>query len=254
MRWAALRRVGVSGVGHIAGQYAQLGREHRSMQMLFRAVLRSRPGMVLGLALGLTALSGHGPGHAHDGVVHATPEEAAAHAASPGAAAPTPGLPFPVDIKPEFALTDHTGRAVTQDDYAGKPMAIFFGYANCEAICSVALPRLGAALDLLGPDASGLAPLLITVDPARDTVQAMGPALAKWSPHLIGLTGSEAALAAARQAFQVEAKKVTEDLNGNPVYAHGSFIYLIGGDGKVLTLMPPILGPERMAEIIRSYL
>lgn len=188
------------------------------------------------------------PALAHDGVDHKTPAEAAAHAAA------TPALPFPVDIEARFRLTDQTGRAVTEADFAGRPMAVFFGYANCEAICSVALPRLGAALDMLGEKADGLAALLITVDPARDTVETMGPALAKWSPHLVGLTGSEAALADARAAFQVEASQVGEDFEGRPIYAHGSFVYLIGPDGKVLTLLPPILGPERMAEIIGSYL
>ena len=87
-----------------------------------------------------------GPALAHDGVKHASPEEATAHRAETGAAvgAPTPALPFPVDIRAEFSLIDQDGLAVTQDDFAGKPMAIFFGYANCEAICSVALPRLGS--------------------------------------------------------------------------------------------------------------
>ncbi|MEM6623318.1 MAG: SCO family protein [Pseudomonadota bacterium] len=164
------------------------------------------------------------------------------------------GLPFPVEIQAKFALTEHTGRDVTEASYDGKAMVIFFGYATCEAICSVALPRLGEAIDLMGADADRVAPLVITVDPGRDTVEAMGPALAKWHHSLIGLTGSEAALAAARDAFQVEAEKVFDDPEGNPVYAHGSFIYLVGQDGKVLTLLPPILGPERMAEIIRSYL
>ena len=132
-------------------------------------------------------------------------------------------------------------------------MAIFFGYASCEAICSVALPRLGQALDLLGPKGTVLAPILITVDPARDTPEAMGPALARWHPRLIGLTGSEAALAEARAAFQVEASEVFQGPDG-PVYAHGSFIYLVGPDGRVLTLVPPVLGPERMAEVIAGYL
>lgn len=194
------------------------------------------------LALGL-------PASAHDGVVHRSESEAAAHAATS-----TPALPFPVDIRAEFDLIDQSGRPVTQADFAGRPMAIFFGYASCEQICSVALPRLGAALDLLGEEGAELTPLLITVDPARDTPEAMGPALAKWHPRLIGLTGSEQALAAARTAFQVEAKKIFDDADGNPVYAHGSFIYLVGGDGKVLTLLPPILAPERMAEIVRKYL
>lgn len=210
--------------------------------------------MRLWLAAALTALAL--PAAAHNGVVHKNAQEAAAHAAEAAAEVgkPTPGLPFPVDIRAEFALINQEGEPVTQADFAGKPMAIFFGYANCEAICSVALPRLGEALDLLGEDANALSPLLITVDPARDTPERMGPALARWHPKLRGLTGSEGALAAARQAFQVQSEKVFDDLEGNPVYSHGSFIYLIGGDGKVLTLLPPILGPERMAEIIQSYL
>ncbi len=202
------------------------------------------------------ALAHGGAALAHDGVVHKNAEEAAAHKAETAEkiALPTPGLPFPVDIKAEFALTEHTGRAVTQESYAGKTMAIFFGYANCEAICSVALPRLAAALDEMGPEGEKVAPLVITVDPARDTVEAMGPALAKWHPRLIGLTGEEAALAKAREAFQVETSLVGEDAEGQPIYAHGSFIYLIGPDGTVQTLIPPILGPERMAEVITGYL
>ena len=94
---------------------------------------------------------------AHDGVVHKTAKEAADHAAETAGkskAAPSAGLPFPVDIQAKFALIDHDGRAVTEQDYAGKTMAIFFGYASCPAICSVAMPRLGAALDLLGDKAA----------------------------------------------------------------------------------------------------
>ena len=197
-----------------------------------------------------------GPVLAHDGVVHTTPEEAKAHKAETGAAVglPTPGLPFPVDIDARFALIDQDGQSVTQASFMGKPMAIFFGYANCEAICSVALPRLGQALVLLGDKVDDLSPLLITVDPARDTPEKIGPALAKWHPKLRGLTGTEEALAKAREAFQVETSLVGEDAEGQPIYAHGSFIYLIGADGKVLTLLPPILGPERMAQIISGYL
>ena len=196
------------------------------------------------------------PAYAHNGVVHGSSEEAAAHKTETGAEVgkPTPSLPFPVDIRAEFELINQDGQPVTQADYAGKPMAVFFGYANCEAICSVALPRLGAALDLLGDDVDALSPLLITVDPERDTPEKIGPALAKWHPRLRGLTGSEEALAEARKAFQVQSEKVFDDPEGNPIYSHGSFIYLIGGDGKVLTLLPPILGPERMAEIIKGYL
>lgn len=184
---------------------------------------------------------------AHNGVEHKTPEDAAAHVE------PSPELPFPVEISADFDLIDHNGNPARSVDYAGRPMAIFFGYASCEAICSVALPRLGQALDLVGDD-TDLLPLVITVDPTRDTPDAMREGLARWHPRLVGLTGSEEALSKARDAFQVETSLVGEDATGAPIYAHGSFIYLIGRDGKVLTLLPPILSPERMAEIIDSYI
>jgi len=202
--------------------------------------MRLAPVMVLAVGLAQPAL-------AHVGVTHATTAQAAAHEA--GAA-----LPFPIAITPRFALIDQTGRAVTQADFAGRPMVIFFGYANCEAICSVALPSLAAALDLLGPEGAEIAPILITVDPARDTPAAMARRLAQTHPRLIGLTGSEAALAEARAVFQVEARQVAETPEGAPLYAHGSFIYLVGRDGVVKSLLPPILSPERMAELMRKYL
>lgn len=168
-------------------------------------------------------------------------------------AALSSGLPFPVKIEAKFSLTDHHGQAVTEKSYPGQAMAIFFGFANCQAICSVAMPRLGEAMELLGDQAGNVVPLMITVDPEHDTVEALGPALAKWHDSIVGLTGSQEALAAARAAFQVEAEKVFEDPEGNPVYAHGSFIYLVGDTGEVLTIMPPILSPERMAELISGY-
>jgi protein SCO1/2 len=200
------------------------------------------------LALGLIVAMGiSSPVLAHDGAVHAATTEAAAHEAGPA-------LPFPVEITPRFDLIDQTGHAVSQADFAGRPMVIFFGYANCEAICSVALPSLAAALDLMGAEGAEIVPILITVDPARDTPEAMALRLPQYHPRLIGLTGSTAALAEARAAFQVDASQISETIGGAPIYAHGSFIYLVGRDGEVKSLLPPILAPERMAELMRKYL
>jgi protein SCO1/2 len=153
-----------------------------------------------------------------------------------------------------FDLTDHTGRAVSAQDFAGRPMVLFFGYANCQSICSVALPRIGAALTLLGEASAQIAPVMITIDPANDTPAAMAAALPRHHPAMIGLTGSEAALAAVRARFQVSVTEVARDAAGAPIYAHGSFVYLIDGAGTVRTLVPPILGPERLANLIAAHL
>ena len=205
-----------------------------------------RLGLALVFAIGVVPVA-----PAHVGVTHATTTETTAHEA---ASITGPALPFPIEITPRFALIDQTGRAVTQADFAGRPMVIFFGYANCPGICPVALAYIAEALDILGPDGADIAPILITVDPARDTPAAMTAALAKYHPRLIGLTGSEAALAEARAVFQVEVKQVAETPEGGAIFAHGSFIYLFGGDGAIKSLLPPNLAPERMAELMRKYL
>ncbi|NND49228.1 MAG: hypothetical protein HKN60_03135, partial [Rhizobiales bacterium] len=101
---------------------------------------------------------------AYDGKIHGTQAEAQAHLrAVPGVNKhqPSPAGPFPVEIELGFDLVDQHGQRRTQDDFSGRSLAIFFGYANCQSICSVALPRLAAAVDLA--DAAGVAvqPVLI---------------------------------------------------------------------------------------------
>ncbi len=207
--------------------------------------------MILPVVLAALALAA--PAAAHDGEVHATPEEAARHLRADGEPLP-PVMPLPVEIEARFDLVDQTGARRTQDDFAGRPYALFFGYASCEAICSVALPRLAEAVDMLAEAGFELTPVLVTVDPDNDTPKAMAEALPRWHPRMVGLTGSDDALSAARAAFQASAEKVSELPDGTPIYAHGSFVYLVGPDGRALTLVPPILSAERMAEIFARYL
>lgn len=189
---------------------------------------------------------------AHDGVKHQTIEEAAKHSAQTTAATPnTPG--FPEIAGGDYHLTDQNGNPRSSRDPNGHYQMIFFGYATCKAICSVALPRMAQAVDLLEAKGITVTPLLITVDPERDSEAAMRETLPAIHPQLIGLTGSADALADAYKAFSVEKKLVYEHPDEGPVYAHGSFVYLTGPDGRFKTLMPPVLSPERMAEIVSSY-
>lgn len=168
------------------------------------------------------------------------------------AAAPAATAPLPYEAR--FELVDHRGRAVSARDFRGGYLLVFFGYANCEGICTMALPRLAAAVDSLGPVADRVQPLFITVDPARDTPAALAEKLPAIHPRLLGLTGTEAALTRARRAFGLRAKPVAAMPDGSPIYSHGSYIYLVGPDGGVLTLLPPVLDAGHMAAIVRGYL
>ena len=70
---------------------------------------------------------------------------------------------------------------------------------------------------------------------------------------MVGLTGRLEALEQAYKAFQVERKIVFEHPEYGAVYAHGSFIFLLAPDGSFKTLLPPILGAERIAELVQEY-
>jgi protein SCO1/2 len=162
--------------------------------------------------------------------------------------------PLPLGIGGPFALTDHNGHAVTDRDFRGRFLLLFFGYANCPGVCPIGLRTMTEAVDLLGAKQDAVTPLLITVDPERDTRATLGPALAKIHPRLIGLTGTPEQLAAARRAYQVGAKATGRDLAGGALFEHGTFIYLMGPDGQFLSLFPPVIDPAALAAAIARYM
>ncbi|WP_135505152.1 SCO family protein [Roseovarius aestuariivivens] len=164
-----------------------------------------------------------------------------------GAALAEGALPF--DVGGAFRLVDQTGAERTEEDPGGRHQLLFFGYANCPGICSAALPMM----DQVSREVD-VVPVMITIDNALDTVETMGPALAKVSDRILGLTGDRAALDVAYDAFRIEFEKVMDDPEHGPIYAHGSFIYLLSPKGEVLTLLPPVLPPAEVARIVKRYL
>ncbi len=197
------------------------------------------------------AIMGAAVASAHDGKVHKGQAEALQHLSE----APLEGdaLPFPADLGGAFSLIDQTGTRRTEADPDGRMQLFFFGYATCQAICTVALPRMAEMTEIAQAAGLQVSPVLITVDPARDTPEAMAEALRALHPEMVGLTGTEDELAAVRDLFQIESKLVFEDPEYGPIFAHGSFIYLMDAAGSLLTVIPPIITPERGAEIVAKY-
>lgn len=158
------------------------------------------------------------------------------------------------DLGGAFNLIDQTGTERTQVDTEGHHQLLFFGYANCQEICSAVFPTMASIVDIVTTDGHALRPIMVTVDPTRDTVDTMADALHVHHPDFIGLTGSPEALQTAYDAYSVEFEELFVDPFYGTVFSHGSFIYLLDGDGTVLTLLPPVLGPEMMAQIVTGYL
>ncbi|SFI98519.1 SCO family protein [Jannaschia pohangensis] len=177
----------------------------------------------------------------------------AGEAPKPTLNAALPDSLFPTNFGGAYRLTDHHGRTRTEADPDGNLQLVFFGYATCEAICTVALPIMSEMAADLAAQGIGVTPIVITVDPEVDTVDSMGPALAAHAPGLLGLTGSADDLAATRALFHVEAEPLFVDPLGQTIYAHGSHIYVMDARGGFLTLLPPVLSTERMVEIVAGY-
>ncbi len=103
-----------------------------------------------------------------------------------------------------FTLIDQHGARVTEQDFAGRFMLVYFGYTFCPDICPTSLTVMAAALDQL-PEAQAeqVVPILITVDPARDTVEQLADYAPLFHPRLVALTGSEEEVREAARAYRV---------------------------------------------------
>lgn len=169
---------------------------------------------------------------------------------------PEPTHTGEADIWSEFALVDQTGHAVTDADYAGRWQLVFFGFTHCPDICPTTLAYMANMLDLLGEDAERVAPLFITLDPARDTVPVMAEYVAAFHPRLIGLTGTEESVAAALDAFKAYREKV-DDPSAHDGYsmAHAGHIYLMGPEGRFIDVYQEREQPaERLATEILAHM
>jgi cytochrome oxidase Cu insertion factor (SCO1/SenC/PrrC family) len=149
-----------------------------------------------------------------------------------------------------FTLTDQHGERVTEQDFAGRFMLIYFGYTFCPDICPTSLTVMAAAIDELPQaQAEQVVPVFITVDPARDTVEQLAAYAPLFHPRLVALTGSEEEVREAARAYRVY-YHVPEEEGDTYLVDHSSFVYLMGPDGSYRTHFGIDAAPEAVAERI----
>lgn len=142
-----------------------------------------------------------------------------------------------------FVLTDQDGHRFDSKSLVGRYAIVYFGYTFCPDVCPTDMQKLGKGLrEFEGKDAARAAkvqPLFITVDPARDTPPVLKQYVAAFHPRLIGLTGSEAEIAAVAKLYAVSFGK-QEPAPGSSGYLmqHSSMAILFGPDGKPIVLVP----------------
>jgi protein SCO1 len=152
-----------------------------------------------------------------------------------------------------FALTAADGTAITEQNYRGKWLAIYFGYTFCPDVCPTTLMDIAGALDALGPRAGAVQALFVTIDPARDTPSILTEYLKSFDPRIVGLTGTPAQIALAAKNFHVFYERRDTD-DGNYLYDHSSFIYLVDADRKFAKTISSEGGSKQIAGALSALM
>ena len=154
-----------------------------------------------------------------------------------------------------FTLTDHTGKRVTDRDFRGRTLLVFFGFTYCPDVCPSALQVVAAAIDKLGPKGQSVTPVLITIDPERDTPAQLAAYVKSFHPRLVGLTGTPAEIEAVTKAYRVYVKKVPDPKStAGYTIDHSSIIYVMGPDGAYRGHFTHATSVEAMAERLDKLL
>jgi cytochrome oxidase Cu insertion factor (SCO1/SenC/PrrC family) len=149
-----------------------------------------------------------------------------------------------------FELVSHKGEVVRDTDYRGAYLLVMFGYTSCPDVCPTELQLITEAMEQLGPAARKVQPLMITIDPERDTAALLADYVSNFHPAIIALTGSVDQVKAAAKAYKVFFAKGEVDADGDYFMDHSSFIYLMSPDGIYLHHFAPSSSPEAMAQKI----
>ena len=144
--------------------------------------------------------------------------------------APEPEIQ-PVRIGGPFSMVNQDGQAVTEKDFAGKAMAMFFGFTFCPDICPTTLVRLTALMAGLGSDSAKVQVILVSVDPERDAPQVLKEYLRAFDSRFVGLTGTPDQLAALARNYRIYYKKVP-DASGGYTMDHSAGVFLFDTKGE----------------------
>jgi protein SCO1/2 len=187
-------------------------------------------------------------------------EKASSEQAALSASAPPPAgclLGANEAIGGPINLVDQTGSAVTQDNFNEAPTLIYFGFTFCPDVCPLALQAEKAALAKLGQNGQVVQPVMITLDPERDTPDKLAQyvSASAFPEGLLGLTGTADQIAGAAKAFKVSYQKDT-DGKSNIEYSisHTSFFYLMDENWRLAAMYPSSLGPAEQAACLQAGL
>ena len=154
----------------------------------------------------------------------------------------------------DFRLTDHNGQVRTLADFRGKAVAVFFGYTHCPDVCPTTLADFAAALKMLGPQATSVQVIFVTVDPARDTPAMLRQFVPAFNPTFLGMYTDAVSLQALAKEYKVVFQKTAQKGPDDYLIDHSAGTYVYDPQGRLRLLMPYGSPPEAIASDLKSLL
>jgi protein SCO1/2 len=151
-----------------------------------------------------------------------------------------------------FELTAHTGERMTSEEVIDRPVLLYFGYAWCPDVCPFDVARNAEAVRILEERGIEVRPVFVTVDPARDTPEALTPWMEAHHPRMIGLTGTDEEIAAAARAWRVYYAKVGDDPQ-DYLMDHSTFTYLMAPEEGFLDVFRREDTAEGIADRVQCF-
>ncbi|MDM7457998.1 MAG: SCO family protein [Paracoccus sp. (in: a-proteobacteria)] len=154
----------------------------------------------------------------------------------------------------DFVLTRQDGARVTQDEVFTKPSLLYFGYTFCPDVCPLDVSRNAEVQELLAEKGVEIQNVFITVDPRRDTPEALAQFTSIFADDMIGLTGTEEEIKAVNQGWRNYYKINDEDDDEYYLVDHMTMTYLVMPGNKTIEFFPNSLDPEPMADRVGCFL
>ena len=157
-----------------------------------------------------------------------------------------------------FKLIDQDGKPFSSDSLNGKYRILYFGYTFCPDACPTDMAVLGKAMRLLDAQdpatSARIQPIFVTVDPARDKPPILKQFVAAFHPRLIGLTGSDADIAAVAKEYAISYRKEPAPPGASGyLMDHPRVAYLFDPQGKPIELLPVDSSAEAVMAELRKW-
>jgi protein SCO1 len=159
-----------------------------------------------------------------------------------------------VPVGGPFTLTDSAGHTRSLTDFRGKVVLLYFGFLSCPDVCPTDLLAIGKTIEALAADGEKVQPLFITLDPVRDTGEALRSYATSFHPRFLALTGSEADVKRIATDYKVFFEKVRIPGTNTYTIDHAAFTFVLDREGTYVAFLPPGTPPERMLVMVREQL